>query len=188
MTPLYNGGIAPGAKLVNVRVLGADGTGLTSDVIAGIDWVIANRARYNIRVINLSLGHPVIEPCATDPLCQAVAAGRATPASSSSPRPATRARRADGAPVLGGITSPGNSPFAITVGALNTKGTVDRTDDTRGDLQLARSDALRHRRQAGRRGARQQDRLARGARARSWRRMYPFAAHRRQRHATPTCS
>ena len=48
-------------------------SGYTSDVIAGIDWVIANRARYNIRVINLSLGHPVMEPAATDPLCQAVA-------------------------------------------------------------------------------------------------------------------
>ena len=60
-------------QLVNVRVLGADGVGRTSDVIAGIQWVIANRARYNIRVINLSLGHPVMEPSATDPLCEVVA-------------------------------------------------------------------------------------------------------------------
>ena len=60
-------GTAPGARLVNVRVLGADGAGYTSDVIAGIDWVIANRQRYNIRVMNLSLGHPVLEPCAIDP-------------------------------------------------------------------------------------------------------------------------
>ena len=61
------------ASLIDVRVLGSDGDGLTSDVIAGIDWAIANRARYNIRVINLSLGHPVTEPSTTDPLCQAVA-------------------------------------------------------------------------------------------------------------------
>ena len=60
-------------SLIDVRVLGSDGVGLTSDVIAGIDWAIANRARYNIRVINLSLGHPVTEPSTTDPLCQAVA-------------------------------------------------------------------------------------------------------------------
>jgi serine protease AprX len=32
--------------------------------------------------------------------------------------------------VLGGITSPGNSPFAITVGATNTWGTIARNDDT----------------------------------------------------------
>ena len=38
-------------------------------------------------------------------------------------------RRSTGTPILGGITSPGNSPFAITVGALDTKGTIDRSDD-----------------------------------------------------------
>jgi serine protease AprX len=72
VTPLYTGGIAPGAQLINVRVLGGDGSGLTSDVIDGIDWAIANRAKYNIRVINLSLGHPVTESYTTDPLCEAV--------------------------------------------------------------------------------------------------------------------
>jgi len=66
VTGLYNGGIAPGAQLVNIRVLGDDGSGLTSDVIAGIDWAIAHRAAYNIRVINLSLGHSVTEPCVRD--------------------------------------------------------------------------------------------------------------------------
>ena len=38
-------------------------------------------------------------------------------------------KAADGAPILGGITSPGNSPYAITVGAINTKATVSRADD-----------------------------------------------------------
>jgi subtilisin family serine protease len=38
-------------------------------------------------------------------------------------------RTASGAPVLGGITSPANSPYAITVGALDMRGTVDRGDD-----------------------------------------------------------
>ena len=129
VTNLYDGGIAPGAQLVNVRVLGAQGTGYTSDVIAGIDWVIANQARYNIRVMNLSLGHPVGESCVTDPLCEAVAravgAGIVVVASAGND-----GRAANGAPILGGITSPGNSPFAITVGALNTWGTTDRSDDT----------------------------------------------------------
>ena len=72
VTAEYTGGIAPGAQLINVKVLGDDGVGVTSDVIAGIDWVIANKALYNIRIINLSLGHAVTEPAATDPLCQAV--------------------------------------------------------------------------------------------------------------------
>jgi serine protease AprX len=129
VTPLYTGGIAPDAKIVSVRVLGADGTGLTSDVIAGIDWAIANRSRYNLRVINLSLGHPVTEPAATDPLCEAVEravqAGLIVVASAGN-----SGKAEDGSMVLGSITSPGNSPYAITVGAVNTWGTVSRSDDT----------------------------------------------------------
>jgi serine protease AprX len=129
VTPGYAGGVAPGAHLVNVRVLGANGTGYTSDVIAGIDWVIANRARYNIRIINLSLGHSVMEPAATDPLCEAVEravnAGIVVVASAGN-----RGKADNGAPILGGVTSPGNSPYAITVGALNTWNTVSRADDS----------------------------------------------------------
>ena len=129
VTTSYSGGIAPDAHLVDVKVLGANGAGLTSDVIAGIDWVIANRSTYKIRIINLSLGHSVMEPAATDPLCEAVAravrAGLVVVASAGN-----RGKAADGSPILGGITSPGNSPYAITVGALNTWNTVARSDDS----------------------------------------------------------
>jgi len=128
ITSYYKGGIAPGVKLVNVRVLGADGTGWTSDVIAGIEWVIQNRDKYKIRAINLSLGHPVTEPAATDPLCRAVMkaslAGIVVFASAGN-----AGKAENGSPILGGISSPGNSPYAITVGAMNTKGTVTRSDD-----------------------------------------------------------
>ena len=127
-TTAYAGGSAPGAKLIDVRVLGAQGAGLTSDVIAGIDWVIANKAQYNIRVIALALGHAVVEPSTTDPLCLAVA--RATTAGIVVVASAGNyGLTSTGAPVLGGITSPGNSPFALTVGALDTMGTLDRGDD-----------------------------------------------------------
>jgi serine protease AprX len=128
VTAAYAGGSAPGVHFVDVRVLGSNGAGYTSDVIAGIDWTIANARRYGVRVINLSLGHPVGEPSATDPLCRAVAravqAGLVVVVSAGN-----HGRTASGAPVLGGITSPGNSPLAITVGALDTVGTVDRSDD-----------------------------------------------------------
>jgi len=129
VTTAFAGGSAPGVNLIDVRVLGATGVGYTSDVIAGIDWAIANRTRYGIRVINLSLGHAVSEPAAIDPLCQAVAravqAGVVVVASAGN-----YGVTSSGAPVLGGITSPGNSPFAITVGAIDTAGTVTRSDDT----------------------------------------------------------
>jgi hypothetical protein len=45
-----------------VHVLERDGTGLTSDVIAGLEWVLENRAAYRIPVLNLSLAHPMLEP------------------------------------------------------------------------------------------------------------------------------
>jgi serine protease AprX len=129
VTKSYAGGVAPGAHLVSVRVLRDDGTGLTSDVIAGINWAIANKSRYNIRVINLSLGHTVMEPAATDPLCEAVKrafqAGIVVVASAGN-----RGKTDNGTPILGGVTSPGNSPYAITVGALNTWNTVSRDDDS----------------------------------------------------------
>jgi serine protease AprX len=128
VTSAFSGGSAPAARLVDVRVLGAGGAGRTSDVMAGIDWVIDNRAVYNIRVINLSLGHPITEPSATDPLCQAVvravSAGITVVVSAGN-----YGLTSTGAAVLGGVTSPGNSPAALTVGAIDTKGTLDTSDD-----------------------------------------------------------
>jgi len=129
VTPLYTGGIAPGASLVNVRVLGNDGSAYVSDVIAGLEWVIAHKQDYNIRVVNMSLGHPVTEKCSDDPLCQEVAktvnTGIVVVAAAGN-----YGRSATGNTVLGGIASPANSPYAITVGALNTWSTAGRADDT----------------------------------------------------------
>jgi serine protease AprX len=129
VTSEFSGGVAPGAHLVNVRVLGADGSGWTSSVLAGLDWVLKYRSTHRIRVVNLSLGHPVMGPCATDPLCSSIArlnaAGLVVVASAGN-----RGRGENGQPQLGTITSPGNSPFALTVGATNTWGTVMRSDDT----------------------------------------------------------
>ena len=129
VTPLYRGGVAPGAHLVNVKVLSSQGSGYTSDVIAGIQWTVANRARYAIKVVNLSLGHPQVEPCATDPLClaveQAAMAGLVMVVSAGN-----NGKRADGAEVFASITTPGVSPSAITVGALNTWGTDTPDDDS----------------------------------------------------------
>ena len=128
VTAAFAGGSAPAVNLIDVRVLGANGSGRTSDVIAGIDWAIEHRTAYKIRVINLSLGHAVTEPSATDPLCQAVAravAAGITVVASAGNYGVT----STGAPVLGGITSPGNSPLALTVGAIDTKGTLDQSDD-----------------------------------------------------------
>ena len=128
-TSLYKNGVAPGAHLINVRVLNREGVGYTSDVIAGIQWVLANRVKYSIKVMNLSLGHPIQAPCAMDPLClaaeDAVANGLVVVASAGN-----SGKDAEGRPVLGSVSTPGNAPGVITVGALNTWNTVVRDDDT----------------------------------------------------------
>jgi serine protease AprX len=71
-------GIAPRAKLINLRVLDASGVGTDSAVIAAIDRAIELKSLYNIRVINRSVGRTVRDSFKVDPLCQAVErAGRA---------------------------------------------------------------------------------------------------------------
>src|SRR5439155_9092214 len=116
---------APGAQLVSIRALSPDGSGYTSDIVSAIDWAIRFRTAYNIRVLNLSLGHPVFESYRTDPLCLAarkaydngilvvVAAGNDGGIGSG----------------FGTITSPGNEPTALTVGAMDDGNTVTTTED-----------------------------------------------------------
>ena len=121
-------GVAPGANIISLKVLDDQGKGLAANVIAAIDWAVQNRARYNIRVINLSLGGAVTQSYRDDPICQAVErayrAGIVVVASAGN-----FGKTIDGKAIYGGVTTPGISPFAITVGALNTKGTPFRSDD-----------------------------------------------------------
>ncbi len=118
-------GLAPGARLVSIRALQPDGTGYTSDILAGIDWAIRFRATYNIRVLNLSLGHPVYESYTTDPLCRAVRG-----ANNAGILVVVAAGNDGGVGTgFGTITSPGNEPAAVTVGAMDDSNTVTTTDD-----------------------------------------------------------
>jgi serine protease AprX len=127
-TRMYRG-VASGAYLVNLRVLDDNGEGTASNVIEAVDWAIDHRNEYNIRVINLSLGGPVLQPYRDDPVCEAVE--RALRAGILVVTAAGNyGQTSDGKTVIGGITSPGNSPYAMTVGALDTNGTADRSDDT----------------------------------------------------------
>jgi serine protease AprX len=120
-------GIAPEAHIVNLRVLDANGSATDSTVIAAINQAIALKSRYNIRVINLSLGRAVYESYKLDPLCIAVEKawkngivvvvaagnnGRYVPTSG-----------------YATVTSPGNDPYVLTVGSMKPMGTPQRTDD-----------------------------------------------------------
>jgi serine protease AprX len=65
-------GIAPNAKLINLRVLDSNGAGKDSAVIQALAQAISLKSQYNIRVVNLSLGRGIWESYTQDPLCQAV--------------------------------------------------------------------------------------------------------------------
>ena len=123
--PRYFVGVAPDANLISVKVATSDGAVDVSQVIAGIDWVVAHRndPGLNIRVINLSYGTDSVQPYQVDPLAHAVemawrkgivvvvAAGNDGNASER-------------------LTNPAVDPYVIAVGAADSRGTEIRTDDT----------------------------------------------------------
>ncbi|MGE5246283.1 MAG: S8 family peptidase [Betaproteobacteria bacterium] len=122
-------GMAPDASLVSLKVLDANGGGTISNIIAALDWVAANHAQYNIRVVNMSVGAPITESYWTDPLT--LAAKRVVDAGITVVAAAGNfGKNADGQPQYGGITAPGNAPWVLTVGASSTNGTPVRGDDT----------------------------------------------------------
>jgi subtilisin family serine protease len=49
-------GIAPATKIAALDVIAADGSAYSSDIVAAINWAIANRLTYNIVALNMSLG------------------------------------------------------------------------------------------------------------------------------------
>jgi serine protease AprX len=122
-------GVAPTTRLIGLKVLDVQGRGQTANVLRAIEFAVANKAQLNIQILNISLGHPIFEPAATDPLVQAVEhAVRAglhvvVSAGNFGINPRT------GQPGYAGMASPGNSPSAVTVGAAQTFETVKRDDD-----------------------------------------------------------
>src|SRR6266704_1598711 len=121
-------GIAPNANLINLRVLDQNGQGTDSGVISAIQQAINLQSKYHIRVMNLSLGRQVFESYKQDPLCQAVEA--AWKAGIVVVAAAGNYGR-DNSMGTGGyatITSPGNDPYVITVGAMKTAGSPLRSN------------------------------------------------------------
>ena len=49
-------GVAPECNFIGVKVLDKRGDGNISDVLAGLQWIIDNRRKYNIRIVNISVG------------------------------------------------------------------------------------------------------------------------------------
>jgi serine protease AprX len=115
-------GVAPAANLVAVRVLNEEGAGSYADVLKGIDWVVRNKDRYNIRVLNVSMYSIPVAPYWADPYNLAVMAaweaGIVVVASAGNTGPEAMS-----------VGVPGNTPYVITVGAF----TDHRTPSDFGD-------------------------------------------------------
>ena len=112
-------GVAPGASLVGVKVLGANGSGSTSGVDAGVEWVIANRASFGIEILNMSLGSATTSggTDSTSRVVNRAAASGITPfvsAGNSGPGRTT-------------IGAPGVAEYAVTVGAMADPGDAEGT-------------------------------------------------------------
>lgn len=116
-------GVAPKANIIGIKALDENGGGSTSDIIAGLSFVIENKDRYNIKIINLSLGTPANNNPEKDPLVRAVEkcveAGIVVVSAAGNSGPNERT-----------ILSPGVSSKVITVGAVDDKRTIDPSDDT----------------------------------------------------------
>ena len=116
-------GVAPGARLVNVKAAGADGSTTLAAIVASVGWVIAHRNDngLHVRVLNLSFGTPP-KRYEGDLLAYAVEqawkAGIVVVVSAGNEGEKGR-----------GLTSPGYDPFVLSVGADDLAGTAAVGDD-----------------------------------------------------------
>lgn len=117
-------GVAPEARLVNIKVADSRGATDVSQVIAAIDWVVENRRTggLNIRVLNLSYGTDGLQEADLDPLSHAVE---------------TAWRKGIVVVVSAGnsgygtarLNNPAVNPYVIAVGAADPNGTYSAYDD-----------------------------------------------------------
>ena len=131
-------GVAPDARLLNMKVGAADGGADVSQIIAALDWVVEHRKDHgmNVRVVNLAYGTESVQPWQVDPLARAVenawnaglvvvtAAGNDGLAASS-------------------LLMPAADPHVLAVGAVDNSGTSTTIDDVVADFTNGGSNARR---------------------------------------------
>jgi serine protease AprX len=113
-------GVAPGAKLVSLRVLDATGVGSLSNIARAFDWLLVHRARYAIRVVNLSWGMPQATSYNDDFLSGLVEAAWFA---------GVTVVAASGNGGAGTISSPASDPFVIATGSFADQSTMKLNDD-----------------------------------------------------------
>jgi serine protease AprX len=137
-SPFAFAGVAPDARILNMKVATGDGGADVTGVIAAIDWVVQHRydQGMNVRVINLAYGTASTQGTDVDPLAHAaqnawrhgivvVAAAGNDGATSDS------------------LLMPAADPYVVAVGAVDHQGTADLTDDTVADFSNDGNDTRR---------------------------------------------
>jgi serine protease AprX len=114
-------GIAPGANVISYNVDSGAGAS-TSDLIAALNWVMANQSKYNIKVVNISLAETSPSSASQSLLDSVIELAQqsygilvVTSAGNSGPNSM--------------LFAPANDPFALSVGATDTMGTAAPGDD-----------------------------------------------------------
>ena len=114
-------GVAPDVNLVSVKISDKKGVSRVSQTIDAIEWVVTNKDRYHIRVINLSSVSTIAESYKTSLLDAAVEMawmkGIVVVVSAGNGEPNTM------------LYAPANDPYVITVGATDDMGTAPTADD-----------------------------------------------------------
>jgi serine protease AprX len=116
-------GVAPQVNIINVKVSDDlnNGAGTASSVVKGLQWILNNKAAYNIRVVNISINSDTSESYHVNPIDAAAEIlwnnGIVVVTSSGN--------RGESA-----VYPPANDPFVITVGASDDKGTAAIGDDS----------------------------------------------------------
>lgn len=120
-------GVAPGANIIPVKIAGANGAADVSQALAALQWVVSFKDTYDIGVLNLSFGTDSNQSQLIDPLNYAVErawdAGIVVVVAAANLGPADKT-----------IMKPGDDPLVITVGATDSNGTTDRSDDIVADF------------------------------------------------------
>jgi serine protease AprX len=120
-------GIAPDANLVSIKVSDDSGNATVLDVIYGLQFAVDHQSAYNIRVVNMSLDSTTPQSYKLDPLDAAVESawfhGLVVVVAAGN--------RGDDPDAV--QYAPANDPYVVTVGAVDTNGTVSPRDDVIAD-------------------------------------------------------
>jgi len=118
-------GVAPDARILNMKVGDENGVVDVSQVIASIDWVVQHRNDngLNIRVLNLSYGTNSGQAYALDPLAYAAEVAWKN-------NIVVVAAVGNGGSGSSGLNDPAYDPYLLAVGAADTQSSNDTSDDT----------------------------------------------------------